>query len=73
MTCGQLPKKIILVRQVLKTTTCKHLKYVTINGTVFCGNRQHATDAADRALVVNNAEYYFSEELKGNSRVQMLT
>lgn len=45
-----------------------HLKYATINGTIFCGNRQHATDAADRALVVNNAEYYFSEELKGNIR-----
>ncbi len=33
---------------------CEHLKY--------------ATDDADRALVVNNTEYYFSEELKGNIR-----
>ncbi len=35
-------------------TVCEHFKY--------------ATDDADRALVVNNAEYHFSEELKGNIR-----
>ncbi len=47
---------------------CEHLKYATISSTIFCSNQQHATDDADGALVVNNAEYYFSEELKGNIR-----
>lgn len=44
----------------------KHLKYATINVTIFCGNRQHATDAPGNALVSNNPKYSFSENFKGN-------
>lgn len=48
------------------STVRKHSKYATINAPIFCGNRQHATDALYNATVLNNPKYLFSENFKGN-------